>query len=162
MGVAVRHRRRFLLVVLMVWSTVVMDDYRVPGGFVFSMLNEVRVPLMVVGFLMLAHSFSTLRIGAGSTGPCACSSGSAGIAFAAASLATGAFVSVVIAEMAPPDWGLVLVPLGVRHDVGTMLSGRLLVVVFVCAGFLITEVVLVRLVEASRRVMRVTRTPRGA
>ena len=139
---------RFLLVVLMVWSTVVMDDYRVPGGFVFSMLNEVRVPLMVVGFLMLAHSFSTLRIWNGIDRTVRMLERfSPVIAFAAALLATGAFVSVVVAEMAPPDWRWVLVPLGVLHDVGTVLSGRLLVVVFVCAGFLITEIVLVRLVE---------------
>ena len=139
---------RLLLVVLMVWSTVVMDDYRVFGGPALSMLNEVRVPLMVVSFLMLAHSFSTLRIWnrvyrigrmLERLSPV--------IALAAASLATGAFVSVVVGELVPPDWRWVLEPLGALQAVGTMLSGRFLMVVFVCSGFLITEVLLVRMVE---------------
>jgi hypothetical protein len=138
---------RLLLVVLMVWSTVVMDDYRVPGGPALSMLNEVRVPLMVVSFLMLAHSFSTLRIWnkvyhivrmLERLAPV--------IVLAVAALATGEFVSAVVEELVPPDWHWALEPLGALQAVGAVLSGRILVVVFVCSGFLITEVLLVRLV----------------
>lgn len=139
---------RVLLMLLMVWSTVVMDDYRVPGGSTLSMLNEVRVPLMIISALVLAHSFSTLRIWnelyriTRMLERCAPI-----IVLGAAALATSAFVGSLIGEVARPTSRLVLEVLAGLQAIGALFSGALAVVAFVGAGFVITEVLLVRLVE---------------
>jgi hypothetical protein len=139
---------RLLIVFLMDWTTVVMDDYRVPSGPTLSLLAELRVPLAIVSLLMLAHSFSSLRFW-NSVLPLArmlerfAPVPVLGVVF----LSTGAFVAPMLTPLVPPESRWLLASLGGLETLGQLFKSRFMSVVFIGASFLIADVLLLRLID---------------
>ena len=139
---------RLLIVFLMDWSTVVMDDYRVPGGSALSLLAEARVPLAILSLLMLAHSFSSLRFWNRLLPLARLLERFAPVpVLGAVLLSAGAFVAPALSQHVPPESRWLLASLGGLESLGQFFQGRFVFVVFVGASFLIADVLLLRLVD---------------
>ena len=139
---------RLLILFLIEWSTVVMDDYRVPSQSSLSLLAEARVPLAILSALMLAHSFSSLRIWNSML-----SLGRLLERFApvpvlgAVFLSTGAFVAPVLMQGVPPERRWLLTPLGGLESLSHVFTSSVVFAVFVGASFVVADVLLLRLVD---------------
>jgi hypothetical protein len=123
---------RLLIVFLMIWTTVVMDDYRLPNSSALSILAELRVPLMILSFLLIVHSLQTLR---------------AWNALYPVARMLERFAPVIVLVVAFAGGAVFFVPI-VALDAGwgRLLSG-LVVGTFVATSVLVTEVLVVRLIE---------------
>lgn len=139
---------RLLIVFLMNWTTVVMDDYRVPSGSTLSLLAEVRVPLAILSLLMLAHSFSSLRFWNNVLPLARLLERFAPVpVLVAVFLSAGAFVGPTLMEVVPTESRWLLALLGGLETLGLVFKSRFMSVVFVGASFVIADVLLLRLVD---------------
>ena len=139
---------RLLIVFLMVWTTVVMDDYRIPSGPTPSVLTELRVPLMVLSFLLVVHSFQTMRIWSGLLPLARLLERFAPVVVLAVALtSTGIFMGPVLAQFVPGAWSGLRGRLETLPMVWGAVTSTLVVVGFVSASVMITEVLLARLVD---------------
>lgn len=139
---------RLLIVFLMNWTTVVMDDYRVPSGSTLPLLAEVRVPLAILSLLMLAHSFSSLRFWNNVLPLARLLERFAPIpVLGAVLLSAGAFVAPTLTQHVASESRWLLALLGGLEILGRVFESRFVSVVFVGASFLIADVLLLRLVD---------------
>jgi hypothetical protein len=139
---------RLLIFFLMDWSTVVMDDYRVPGGSSLSLLAEARVPLAILSLLMLAHSFSSLRFWSRLLPLARLLERFAPVpVVGVVLLSAGAFVAPALTQVVPPESRWLLALLSGLETLGHVFNCGFVSVVFVGASFLIADVLLLRLVD---------------
>ena len=139
---------RLLIVFLMIWTTVVMDDYRIPTGPTLSVLSELRVPLMILSFLLFVHSFQTMRIWSGLLPLARIMERFAPVVVLAAAItSTCIFMGPVLAQFVPGAWTGLRGRLETLPMVWGAVTRALVVVVFASAGVIITEVLLARLID---------------
>ena len=147
---------RLLIVFLMNWTTVVMDDYRVPSQSSLSLLAEVRVPLAILSLLMLAHSVSSLRVWNSMRSLARLLERFAPVpVLGAVFLGAGAFVVPMLTQVVPPERRWLLAPLGGLGTFGQVFTSGVVFALFVGASFVIADVLLLRLID------RITDDPSG-
>jgi len=138
---------RLLILFLMNWTTVVMDDYRVPSASSLSFLAEVRVPLGILSLLLVAHSFSTLRIWNRLHSLARMLERFApGLVLLVVCFSAGAVAVPMLAPSIPFGSRWLRAPSGLEA-IGAVLASSVVPVVFVGASFLIADVLLFRLID---------------
>jgi hypothetical protein len=139
---------RLLIAFLMIWTTVVMDDYRIPSGPTPSVLTQLRVPLMVLSFLLVVHSFQTMRIWSGLLPLARILERFAPVVVLTVALTgTGIFMGPVLAQFVPGAWSGLRARLETLPTAWGTVTSALVVVVFASASVVIIEVLLARLID---------------